>query len=207
MLGKIATVGLWLYVAIIAGVANAEASFFSLPRMLKAQYERMSFHAPALAPMAHTQFCLDYPADCRRSVVDFRRREIEMTIDTWNELNAVNWRVNRGIEPRAPRGNLLDDRWVIWPKTGDCHDYAVTKRHELLKRGWPSRSLLLAEVVIGDGEHHLVLVVRTKDNDLVLDNLNYGIRPAALVSYKWLRIESTGDPRFWMNLANTDANV
>ena len=65
-----------------------------------------------------------------------------------------------------------------------CHDYAVTKRHELLTRGWPSRSLLLAEVVVPWGEHHLILVVRTSDGDLVLDNLNPGIKSWSRTPYK-----------------------
>jgi predicted transglutaminase-like cysteine proteinase len=42
----------------------------------------------------------------------------------------------------------------------------------LLARGWPSRSLLLSEVVIPTGEHHQLLVVRVKNGDLVLDNLS-----------------------------------
>ena len=52
----------------------------------------------------------------------------------------------------------------------------MTKRHELMARGWPARSLLLAEVVTNWGEHHLVLVVRTRTADLVLDNLDADIK-------------------------------
>ncbi|WP_240543982.1 transglutaminase-like cysteine peptidase [Bradyrhizobium canariense] len=53
----------------------------------------------------------------------------------------------------------------MFPSAGNCGDYAVTKRHLLLRLGWPSSSLLLGEVTIRTtGEHHLVL--------LVLDNLS-----------------------------------
>jgi predicted transglutaminase-like cysteine proteinase len=45
------------------------------------------------------------------------------------------------------------------PSSGDCNDYAVTRRHDLIARGWPARSLLLAEVITSWGEHHLVVVV------------------------------------------------
>jgi predicted transglutaminase-like cysteine proteinase len=38
-------------------------------------------------------------------------------------------------------------------------------------------SLLLAQVVIPSGEHHLVLLVRTRESDLVLDNLAENVRP------------------------------
>ena len=42
-----------------ASVSNA--AFFSLPRMLGVQYQklqRMSFETPVLAPMGHVRFCL-----------------------------------------------------------------------------------------------------------------------------------------------------
>jgi predicted transglutaminase-like cysteine proteinase len=58
---------------------------------------------------------------------------------------------------------------------GDCNDYAVTKRHDLI----PQRlaCTLLAEVITGWGEHHLVVVARAKAADLVIDNLDANIKP------------------------------
>lgn len=60
---------------------------------------------------------------------------------------------------------LATEEWLLSPPAGDCNDYAITKRHKLLEFGWPSRALLLSEVVIPSGEHHLVLVVRVTNND------------------------------------------
>ena len=37
----------------------------------------------------------------------------------------------------------------------------------MLGRNWPPRVLLLSEVVVPSGAHHLILVVRTKEADLV----------------------------------------
>jgi predicted transglutaminase-like cysteine proteinase len=72
----------------------------------------------------------------------------------------------------------------------------------LLARGWPSRALLLSEVVVPSGEHHLILVVRMKDGDLVLDNLNANIRTVAMTryQYKWMRVESPYNPKFWSSV-------
>ena len=53
--------------------------------------------------------------------------------------------------------------WTIAPHEGDCNDYAVTKRHQLLEKGLPSSALRLSvtkTVTLGVG--HLVLVVSTK---------------------------------------------
>jgi len=57
--------------------------------------------------------------------------------------------------------------------------------------------------VVPSGEHHLVLVVRIRDIermqdvDLVLDNLNANIRPVGLTPYRWVRVESPSNPKYW----------
>jgi predicted transglutaminase-like cysteine proteinase len=65
----------------------------------------------------------------------------------------------------------------------------------LMTRGWPARALLLSEVVTGGGEHHLVLVVRTRDADLVLDNMTGKIVPWFETPYRWVRIQMPGASR------------
>ena len=175
----------------------SEAAFFGFPRALKSQLTQIRFQAPAMAPLAHARFCLQYAEDCRPQGGDFRRRNIALTEQRWNELMAVNREVNRDIIPQRNLGGLATERWHIAPPAGECHDYAVTKRHELLARGWSARALLLSEVVTASGEHHLVLVVRTKGVDLVLDNLNPNVRPLAMTRYQWVRMESPHNPKFW----------
>jgi len=184
--------------------SDSQAAIFSYPRALEVQLNRISFEKPTLPPMAHTMFCLRNKDDCEVRDGDFRKRNVEMTVGRLNELNSVNRQVNRDIIPQAYAGNLAIEPWIISPAAGDCNDFAVTKRHELLAHGWPSRALLLSEVVVPDGEHHLVLVVGMKDPDtseqavnLVLDNLDYNLRPVGLTPYRWLRMESPDNPRFW----------
>ena len=191
-------------IASLSASSVTEAAFFSYPRLmtLPLRMERIKFGSPVLAPMAHVRFCLSNADDCTVHGVDFRRRHIVLTEARWSELNTVNREVNRAITPQEHSGDAAMDQWYIAPSAGDCADYAVTKRHELLKRGWPSRSLLLAEVVVPSGEHHLVLVVRTKDVDLVLDNLNQNIRTAPMTryQYQWVRIETPYNPKFWAGI-------
>jgi predicted transglutaminase-like cysteine proteinase len=185
--------------AMIAGTSISKAAFFSYPRMLGVLHDQISFADPVLAPMQHVRFCLNYPDDCVVHGVDFRRRHIVLTLDRWSELNAVNRAVNHYIAPQPDFAAPALAEWHILPAAGDCADYAVTKRHMLLALGWPSRSLLLSEVVVPSGEHHLVLVVRMKDVDLVLDNLNENIRPLRMTldQYQWVRMESPFNPKFW----------
>jgi predicted transglutaminase-like cysteine proteinase len=167
------------------------------PSTLQPQPQQIRFNVPVLPPIGHTRFCLQYPADCQVHGFDVGR--VALTAERWKELNYVNSEVNGDIAPEVTAGNGTTEEWIISPPAGDCKDYAITKRHQLLALGWPSRALLLAEVVVPDGEHHLVLVVRTQQIDLVLDNLNAYILTAAMTysEYQWVRIETPQNPKFW----------
>jgi predicted transglutaminase-like cysteine proteinase len=92
---------------------------------------------------------------------------------------------------------VTQEEWLLSPRAGDCNDYAVSKRHRLIARGWPSRSLLLTEVVLSSGKHHLVLVVRTREDDFILDNLADDIRPVSQGRYKWFRGQQEKNPKLW----------
>jgi predicted transglutaminase-like cysteine proteinase len=151
-----------------------------------------------LAPMAHVAFCVRYLEDCRPGVGEAPL----LTPGRLKELAATNAAVNRAIVPEANTGGLATERWLIWPARGECHDYAVTKRHELLQRGWPASVLLLAEVVVHSGEHHLVLVVRTVQGDRVLDNLRTNVTPWERLPYRWIKIQSPLNPNLWRRVSN-----
>jgi predicted transglutaminase-like cysteine proteinase len=153
-----------------------------------------------LAPLAHVRFCQLNPGDCRAEKIVFRGGLIDLTPQRLEEIKSVNTFVNRAIHPQDMHEAVADEKWIILPKYGDCNDYAVSKRHELLARGWPARSLLLAEVITTWGEHHLVLVVRTKQGDLVADNLSPKIRVWSATPYEWVRIQTPANPTFWANM-------
>jgi predicted transglutaminase-like cysteine proteinase len=116
-------------------------------------------------------------------------------------LMVVNQRVNRLISPRSKAyDNSPYEGWTIAPETGDCNDYAVTKRHELLMRGLPSSALRLSVAKTPDGAGHLVLVVSTTVGNLVMDNLTDEIMPWQLTDYRWIKIQSTSDPQLWIGI-------
>ena len=167
------------------------------PRPRTAVFERVRFFRPSLAPMAFIRFCGRYPKDCQVHETANAPDTMTLTDSRWRELVRVNRVVNKAIKPKANRSGVMAEEWLIFPRSGDCNDYAVTKRHLLLATGWSSHSLSLAEVVIPSGEHHLVLIVRTRENDLVLDNLDPRIRTVAHTPYQWIRAQSTSNPTFW----------
>ena len=155
--------------------------------------------APALAPFQHVRFCLRYPSDCKSDPTENKR--IDLNEETLELLKRVNHSVNMSIIPTSKSyGQNLGDGWTIAPDIGDCNDYAVTKRHELLENGLPSRALRLAVVKTATGIGHLVLVVVTTNGDIVMDDLTEAIRPWQSTDYHWLKIQSATDSKFWYQI-------
>jgi predicted transglutaminase-like cysteine proteinase len=152
--------------------------------------------SPTLAPFQHVRFCLRYPSDCKSDPTENQR--IDLNAENSELLKRINHSVNATIAP-APKsyGADLEDGWTIAPAAGDCNDYAVTKRHELLQSGLPAKALRLSVVKTASGIGHLVLVVATTKGDIVMDNLTEAIRPWQSTDYNWLKIQSAADARFW----------
>ena len=140
-------------------------------------------------PLQFQIFCLQNPADCRRS----RLTSIAYDAHTQRLLASINDEVNRQIKPRADKGR---DVWTISSTYGDCDDYAITKRHKLIKAGVPASALRMAVVRTPKGEGHAVLVVKTSSGELVLDNLRSAIVSRAASGYRYLTVAS-GDPHRW----------
>jgi predicted transglutaminase-like cysteine proteinase len=186
--------------------SSAQAGLIGAPQALRGAIQRIKFDTPAMTPMAFTFFCIKYADECKpRRQTIFRGSRVKLNAERWAELNRVNREVNTAIRFERNNEGLRGEKWLINPATGDCNDYAVSKRHQLMARGWSSRSLLLSEVVTTWGEHHLVLVVRTDGGDLVLDNIGGTIVPWSKKSYQWLRIQTPKNPSFWASLGDRNA--
>lgn len=154
--------------------------------------------SPTLSPFQHVRFCLRYPADCKSTPTE--TTTVDLTAESLESMQRVNRDVNLSIMPVAKSDPVADGGWTISPISGDCNDYAVTKRHELLQKGLPAKALRLAVVKTQSGIGHLVLVVSTSKGNLVLDNLTETIVPWQLTKYQWVKIQSSADARYWFEI-------
>lgn len=149
-------------------------------------------------PLRHSSMfasAFQYPVECKSDLAG--NEPIGQTDKNLELLNRVDRGVNAAIIPVNNGYNTsLEDGWTIAPAMGDCNDYAVTKRHELLQSGLPANALRLAMVKTGSGVGHLVLLVATTNGDLVLDNLTEAIVTWRNTDYHWLKIQikASGDP-------------
>ena len=84
-----------------------------------------------------------------------------------------------------------DEVWAYPRGAGDCEDYVLEKRRDLMRKGISLADLLITVVRKPDGEGHAVLTVRTDEGDYVLDNLNDAVKPWEETGYRYLKRQST----------------
>jgi predicted transglutaminase-like cysteine proteinase len=154
--------------------------------------------APILAPFEHVRFCLRNATACTDDDAD-GPGTIQLHYEVALALSEVNSSVNSAIHPTYKQARS-NSGWTINPSEGDCNDFAVTKQHELLRRGFPAKTLRLAVARTAFGEGHLVLIVRTNWGDLVLDNLSNSIRVWSDTDYIWLKRQSDYNSRLWVQI-------
>jgi predicted transglutaminase-like cysteine proteinase len=176
----------------------------------------MTSHSPyiplgevCLPPTAFVAFAQAYPDQVAHEAPASIER-IEITPARRAVMMHINGEVNQGIRYRPPTGDPMEP-WRILPTDanppaeGTCHDIAVTKRALLLAAGWRMPQALLAEVIVTDpgheGQHHLIVLVRTKIGDVVLDNLTPGQAPTWWIrNYRWVRVQSPHRADQWVEL-------
>lgn len=149
----------------------------------------------ALAPLPFVRFCMDHGRECEAAGPP--GAVIALTADTLASIDLVNRDINRRIRPVTKSDIGGFGRWAVNPSAGDCNDYAVSKRHELIIQGLPASALLLAVARTSWGEGHLLLIARTDKGDLVLDNLVTTIRAWHQTDYAWIKRQSPNDPMRW----------
>lgn len=149
------------------------------------------------APIGWTQFCRDNPGDCRVS----RSTETTKRLDerSWRELLSVNLQFNKAIAPETDQEQYgVVENWT-YANTGkgDCEDYVLEKRRELMRRGWPMSALLATVVIDKEGGGHAVLTVVTDRGEFVLDNQTDEVLPWSRSGLTFIRRQSAEDQNAW----------
>lgn len=148
-------------------------------------------------PTGHHEFCKQHRAECQIKTRGDAR--VHLTSDRWNQLVAVNTAVNRAITPVTDEELFGREEVWVYPKTkGDCEDFVLLKRRELIDKGWPVGSLLVTVVRQKNGEGHAVLTVLTDRGDIVLDNLNPQVMVWSQTEYHYIKRQSEFDTGRWV---------
>jgi predicted transglutaminase-like cysteine proteinase len=151
--------------------------------------------AAVVPPSGFIHFCVKHSDECLVSGHDTAR--MELTAARQAELREVQARINEAIEPREDPSHLWE---YARDGHGDCNTFALTKRRALIALGWPEETLLLAAVYTERNEGHLVLVARTSQGDLVLDNRLPRIVEWTVLPYRWVSMQSQASPARWLRV-------
>lgn len=169
-----------------ASLGSATRVLGTSPALKKENVLRMT-----RAPKGYSAFCRSNPAECRSGGANSVRLDSRLM----GKLIEVNADVNRSIRWTRDRANV----WKVGTRTGDCEDYALTKRSKLMKLGFPASALRMAIVKTRKGDGHAVLVVKTNKGDYVLDNVHNRIKKREHTNYRWVGIASS-NPYRWQLL-------
>ena len=145
--------------------------------------------ADADVPLGYWLMCLEHPEECEGGGAS----SVVITGEIAATLESVNSSVNHAITPLSDEGQ---DVWSLDVSAGDCEDYVLAKRRALIASGLPPSALRIAYVETSAQEGHAILVVKTDDMDLVLDNLSSVVRGLDESGYRVVSM-SGADPLVW----------
>ncbi len=142
------------------------------------------------APLGFDGVCDRYAWACARSAAA-RVTGAEAKLRLADRVNrAVNGQVREIADERQYRQR---EYWALpTARGGDCEDFALLKKRELIRAGIAPDNLRIATVLDRRRQAHAVLVLKTSAGDYVLDNLTTKLKPWDKTGYSFLRRQ---DPR------------
>ena len=174
---------------ILIAISISEASAGTAMEMKGTAYP-----PPAFKPFCNTERMLCSTKGSTKTVALTRARK--------RELAMINESVNRQVAARSDLETTGQaDDWRVPIDKGDCEDFAILKKQELISRGWPS-SVLLLTVARSEDEGHTVLTVRTTGGDLVLDNRTSAIEDWSRTPYRYFARQSQSNGMNWERIGS-----
>lgn len=186
--------------ALLAGGLSAPAHAQQKLASLPPNGLSLQSGGPTRPILAWVDFCRRNDAECRVDLLE--PGTVKLTSAVWKVLNDINSNVNRTVSSVMDLEHWgVADRWDhAEDGLGDCEDYQLLKRKRLEQAGLPRRAMLMTVVLDENNEGHAVLMVRTDQGDLILDNKRDAILWWQATGYTYIKRESQADAS-WVSLA------
>jgi predicted transglutaminase-like cysteine proteinase len=150
-------------------------------------------------PVGHLEFCKARPAECTAHANPVSAVTLDEQL--WQQLLNINAYVNQTVTPVTDEQLYqVSEFWTYPNGYGDCEDFALAKRRELINAGWPASTLLMTVVKQANGDGHAVLLVRTDRGDLVLDNQIGSVDLWSQTPYKFIKRQSQANAGQWVDM-------
>lgn len=151
----------------------------------------------AQPPSGASQLCQRYSWACsdRSSQSIDGRRELSVVKQINRHVNASTREISDQSQYR------LQEKWALPTKLGgDCEDFVLLKKRNLIEAGVDPKRLLIATVLDTRRRGHAVLVYRSPRGDMVLDNVTNQIKAWSATRYLFLRMQDPNQPRRWLGV-------
>ncbi|PWK65815.1 putative transglutaminase-like cysteine proteinase [Aminobacter sp. AP02] len=190
----------WLLVLAAALQAGTLGSALAAPAVMKT-------NGRTTQPIGHYELCKRSPIECNEKTAS--RAPVELTRTLWKAMIAINDEVNTAVAPRTDMEAWGQEEYWSYPDNGvgDCEDYAMEKRRQLMQLGVPAGSLLITVVRQTNGEGHAVLTVRTTLGEYILDNLDTRVLAWNETEYTYLKRQSEQNSGVWIGINDGRADA
>lgn len=204
---KFGSVGLFGLLSFVSCVEGAHAQSAATSASATRSPAFMRIYGNAQPPYGFVRFCEGQPDECQ-SGASTNDARFDATPERLSDLDTVNRQINTAIEPATDLEIYqVNELWTIPSKKGDCEDFALLKRHNLMQRGWPASALLITVVRDEKNEGHAILTARTTQGDFVLDNKTDEVKLWNQTPYHYVMRQSYINPRVWVSLDPSDATT
>lgn len=148
-------------------------------------------------PSGAQNLCVQYVWACAPSQTASMSSGQELKL-----VKQINRHVNSRTRSVSDQSQYKTREYWALPTSrgGDCEDFALLKKHELIRAGMDPSKLLIATVLDKRRNAHAVLVYRSDQGDLVLDNLTDRIKPWNTTRYMFLRMQNPQQPNGWLGI-------
>lgn len=149
-----------------------------------------------IIPTGYISLCKERPPFCVRD-----RAQVSHTLPyatnpmTLQILQRVNTKWNARIKAVVDNG----EHWTGSTLQGDCEEFAIAKRNDLLSRNFLPSQVLLVRVLDKEGAGHLITAVRTDVGIYILDNLYANILTFEESGYVLTSRQREDNPHEWTN--------
>lgn len=173
------------------------SSFFASPQAYATEGAYITAVSTSPPPSGAQQLCRQYSWACssQRSVSLSSQQEMKI-------VQQVNRQVNASTREITDQSQYRTREYWALPTTrgGDCEDFALLKKRDLINAGIDPNKLLIATVLDTRRNAHAVLIYRSAQGDLVLDNLTNRIKPWKTTRYLFLRMQDPRQPGRWVGV-------
>lgn len=157
-------------------------------------------------PVGHMEFCQTRPQECQ--AYDTIVPAMPLNEQNWQQLVSINAYHNQTIVPVTDQDLYqVAEFWTYPNGYGDCEDFALIKRRDLINAGWHPSTLMIAVVREANGNGHAVLIARTDRGDLVLDNQDSAIRLWSETPYHYVKRQSQAHAGQWVDMIDNRVTV